>query len=65
MKKTKVSLFRGEVETSEQHPVLQAVITIIAAGFLLALAYILKDGFLILLIRKIAIMGKIRGLLTR
>jgi len=65
MRKTKVNLFSGEVETSEQHPVLQAVITIITAGFLLALAYILKDGILILLIRKIAIMEKIRGLLTR
>jgi hypothetical protein len=51
MKKIKISLFTGELESSGQSSVYQLFMVLIMAAFLLALAYVIKEGILVALIK--------------
>jgi hypothetical protein len=53
MKKIKINLFTGEYEADGQSNVYQVVTIFIMAAFLLSLAFFLKDGILLTLLKKV------------
>jgi len=65
MKKISVNLLTGQVEAEGQRAICQIVIILLAAGFLATLAYLLKGGFIVLLLRKITMLNKIKALFSK
>jgi hypothetical protein len=64
MKKISVNLLTGQVEAQGQSAICQIVIVFLAASFLVTLAYLLKGGFVVLLLRKITMLNKIKALFS-